>query len=407
MDKKIKILVIPSDYFGCYLHRFKVPYEYIQKNYSDKFEIDIRHEIPKDQELDKFFMQYDIVHFHKQLDPKCELINLMKFVGCKVILDIDDYWYLGNDHPMSLTAKQQKWHEPIIEHLKLADYVTTTTDIFKKSIEKYNKNVYVFPNAIDPDIDTFKVDDKKSDRLRFGIICGSSHLKDIELMRGVTAQLSKETLDKIQFVLCGFDTNGTRTIHYQDTGRIEKRPILPQESVWYEYEKIITDNYKIVSEPYKKFLHMFAKDVDYPNTNEGYKRCWTKPIDTYYKHYEEIDVLLVPLKENDFNKHKSQLKVAEAGFAHKAIIANNVPPYTIDLKSMIEKGGKINEEGNSLLIETSKNHKQWAKYITKLANDRELVKKLQDNLYNYVKDLYSVETICKDRVKMLEEICQE
>jgi glycosyltransferase involved in cell wall biosynthesis len=35
----------------------------IYKN-LDKFEIDIRHEIPKDQELDKFFMQYDIVHFH-------------------------------------------------------------------------------------------------------------------------------------------------------------------------------------------------------------------------------------------------------------------------------------------------------------------------------------------------------
>ena len=39
-----------------------------------------------------------------------------------------------------------------------------------------------------------------------------------------------------------------------------------------------------------------------------------------------------------------------------------------ELKSMIEKGGKINEDGNALLIDSSKNHKLWAKYITKLVN---------------------------------------
>jgi glycosyltransferase involved in cell wall biosynthesis len=123
-------------------------------------------------------------------------------------------------------------------------------------------------------------------------------------------------------------------------------------------------------------------------------------MNNYYKHYENIDVLLVPLKINDFNLVKSQLKVLEAGFAHKAIIANNVGPYTIDLKSMIEKGGKINENGNALLIEDSKNHKLWSKYITKLVEDRDMLKKLQDNLYETVKDTYSLETICKDRVDM-------
>ena len=125
-----------------------------------------------------------------------------------------------------------------------------------------------------------------------------------------------------------------------------------------------------------------------------------KKINNYYKHYENIDVLLVPLKVNDFNLVKSQLKVVEAGFAHKAIIANNVGPYTIDLKSMIEKGGKINEEGNALLIDSSKNHKLWAKYITKLVEDRDMLKKLQENLHNTVKDTYSLETVCKKRVEL-------
>ena len=114
--------------------------------------------------------------------------------------------------------------------------------------------------------------------------------------------------------------------------------------------------------------------------------------------------MLVPLKENDFNNVKSQLKVVEAGFAHKAIIANNVGPYTIDLHSMIEKGGKINENGNALLIESSKNHKLWAKYITKLVEDRDMLKKLQDNLYETVKDTYSLDTVCKQRVELYKRL---
>ena len=400
MNKKIKILVIPSDHYGCGFFRSLQPHQYIQEHFSDKFDIDIMYELPNNIPLEKFFSKYDIVHIHKNLDNKCELINMMKFVGCKVVVDIDDHWSLGNDHPMSLTAKKEQWHLPVINHLKLADVVTTTTPIFAKEIKKHNKNVYVFPNAIDPNDERFQLNTSKSDKIRFGVICGSSHLKDLELMRGMTAQLSKETLDKMQFVLCGFDTNGTRTIYHKDTGKVERRPILPEETVWYEYEKILTNDYKIVSEDHKRFLHMFAKDMNYSDLNEPYRRCWTKDMNNYYKHYENIDVLLVPLKENDFNLVKSQLKVIEAGFGHKAIIANNVGPYTIDLKSMIEKGGKINEEGNALLIDSSKNHKLWAKYITRLVEDRDMLEKLKNNLHNTVKDTYSLETVCKDRVDL-------
>ena len=399
MNRKIKMLVIPSDHYGCGFFRSLQPHLFIKENYSDLFDIDIMYELPNNISYDQFFMQYDIVHIHKNLDNKCELINLMKYVGCKVIVDIDDHWSLGNDHPMSLTAKKEQWHIPVINHLKLADLVTTTTPIFAKEIKKHNKNIAVFPNAIDPTDERFKLNTPTSDKLRFGVICGSSHLKDLELMRGMTAQLSKEVIDKIQFVLCGFDTNGTRTIYHQDTGQVERRPIYPEETVWYEYEKILTNDYKIVSQDHKDFLHKFIPNMNYPNLNEPYRRCWTKNMDNYYKHYENIDVLLVPLKENDFNVVKSQLKVIEAGFGHKAIIANNVGPYTLDLHSMIEKGGKINENGNALLIDSSKNHKLWAKYVTKLVEDRDMLKKLQDNLYETVKDTYSLETVCKQRVE--------
>lgn len=404
MEKKIKILVIPSDKSGCGYFRSTQPHEYIAENYSDKFDIDIRYELPNDKDLSEFLQEYDILHLHKQLDKNCEIIKLAKFLGVKVIVDVDDFWDLGKDHPMSTTAKAENWKGPIIEHVKMADYVTTTTDIFKKEILKYNPNVFVFPNAINPTEEQFISKPTESNRLRFGIICGSSHEKDLELLNGMIGSLTKDVLDQIQIVLCGFDTRGTLTILNTNTGEKKTRQIEPQESVWYRYEKIVTNNYKTISEEHKNFLHLFIPQSDFPNHDEPYRRCWTKDIKEYATHYNNIDVLLVPLKENKFNEMKSQLKVTECGFFKKAIIAQDFGPYKIDLVPMIEKGGKINENGNALLVESSKNHKMWAKYITKLTKDREMVKKLQENLYNTVKDKYSIKTVCKDRVNMYLQI---
>lgn len=398
MNKKIKILVIPSDKGGCGFFRSLQPHLFLKENYGDLFDIDITYQIPNYIQLDKFFIQYDIIHIHKALDKNCDLIKLMKFCGCRVIVDIDDHYDLGNDHPMSITARIENWKEPIINHLRLADMVITTTEIFKKELLKHNKNVVVIPNAINPKESQFIPSPTKSDRLRFGIICGSSHLEDIKLLNGMVSTLPKETLDKIQFVLCGFDTNGTRTYRDIKTGQITSRPIEPKETCWYEYEKILTNNYSIVSQEHKDFLNKFIKGSEYPNINEAYRRCWTKNITEYATHYNNIDVLLVPLKENNFNKVKSQLKVIEAGFFNKAIIAQNFGPYTIDLVPMIEKGGVINENGNALLVDSNKNHKQWAKYITKLVNDREMLNKLQINLHNTVKDKYNLENVSKIRV---------
>lgn len=400
MNKKIKMLVIPSDTTGVGKFRSVDPHVYIEENYGDEFDIDIVYNMPNG-DLEAFLKQYDLIHIHKQLDKQCKIIDMIKFLGIPVILDIDDHFKLGNDHPMSITAKKERWHEPIINHLKKADYVTTTTPIFADVIKQYNKNVKVFPNAINPEEKQYAVaKNPRTDRLRVGIICGSSHLKDLELLSGIATQVNK---NKVQFVLCGFDTRGTRTI-YKDNGEVETRPIYPQESVWCDYEKIFTDNYRTISPEHKDFLMKYIAGVDDPFTNEPYRRMWTRHINDYATHYQNVDVLIAPLKENDFNKVKSELKEIECGFTHTAFIGQNFGAYTINLVPMIEKGGKINEEGTALLVEPSKNHKQWAKYINKLADDADMLKKLQNNLYNFVKDRYSLAEICKQRVEFYKSI---
>ena len=74
---------------------------------------------------------------------------------------------------------------------------------------------------------------------------------------------------------------------------------------------------------------------------------------------------------------------------------------------MITKGGVINENGNGLLVDTAKNHKLWGKYVNKLADDREMLHKLQENLYNTVKDTYSLESVTKKRAELYKSLIEK
>ena len=69
MEKKIKILVVPSDSTGVGKYRSVDPHKYIQEHYSDEFDIDIvmMKDFPQN-DLANFFSQYDIIQMHKQFD---------------------------------------------------------------------------------------------------------------------------------------------------------------------------------------------------------------------------------------------------------------------------------------------------------------------------------------------------
>lgn len=401
--KKIKLLVVPDDVHGVGKFRSIDPHVYLQEKYGDEFDVDIVFLKDFPQDLTGFLSQYDLIQMHKQFDKNMQVMETIKFLDIPVILDIDDHFSLGPDHPMYLTSKREGWADTIIKHIKEASLVTTTTPLFAEVLMKYNPNVAVIPNAINPTEAQFNVPKKKSEKMRFGIVCGSAHLKDIELMEGLM-NLPKEVKDKIQIVMCGFDTNGTTTIYNQRTGEVTRRPIRPEESVWVKYEAILSDKYSNLSPQHKDFLKKYMAHVDDPFENESYRRMCTRDIKRYATHYENVDVLLAPLKENDFNYVKSQLKEIEAGFTDCAIIAQNFGPYTIDLKPYILKGGEIDEEGNALLVETRKNHKDWAKYIKFCVEHPEAVEKMKENLKKMVQEKYSLDNVTKERAEIYKNL---
>ena len=400
---KINVLVVPSDKTGVGKFRSVDPHVFLQNLYPDDFHIDIIYDVPMNNM--EFWKKYQIIAFHRSLSPDFEasheLIQKLNGMGIVTIDDMDDYWMPTKEHPIHDVIRFNKINEKITANLKVAKYVTTTTTIFADEIMKLNKNVVIFPNAINPNEPQFKEPTPESDRLRIGWLGGSSHLHDLQLLDQSFSKLTQYK-DKLQYVLCGFDTRGSVTEINSQTGEHKKRDILPNETVWANYEKIFTQNYSTVSEDYKKYLNMFTADA-YPNEmSEPYLRVWTKPVQSYAKNYSKFDVSLAPIKNHIFNRMKSQLKVIESGFYKKAIIASNIGPYTIDLKHSLDHGNFV--DGNALLVDENRNHSDWAKFIEKLVKNPNMAKDMGERLYETVKDKYDLNVVTKARAEFYKSI---
>jgi len=400
---KIKVLVVPSDRSGVGKFRSVDPHIFLQNQYPDEFHVDIVYEPP--YEDFNFWTQYQIVAYHRSIgqdfDKAHRLIQMLNSLGVVTVCDIDDYWMPGKEHPIHDIIRVNKINEKIVANLKVSKFVTTTTEIFADEIRKFNKNVIVFPNAINPNEAQFKEKTEESDKVRIGWLGGSSHLHDIQLLDSGFAKILP-LKDKAQYVLCGFDTRGTVTEINAQTKEQTKRNILPSETVWARYEEIFTQNYKIVSDSYKNYLLKYTQEEYTGNNDEPYLRVWTKPVTGYAKNYSKFDVSLAPIKNTMFNRMKSQLKVIEAGFYKKAIIASNIGPYTIDLKHCLDNGNFV--DGNAILVNEARNHADWAKFIEKLIKNPNLIKDMGERLYETVKDKYDLNNVTRDRKQFYIDI---
>lgn len=409
MQRKIKILVVFSDTRGGVgFYRSVNPHEHLVRMFNDDFEV-VFNSDPDWSALD-YFKTFDIVHFHKGLYKEMDIfyntINLIRNSGVTVVMDIDDSWDLSPTHPLYYSNQTFHFDEMVKRNLGIVDYVTTTTPLFAEQIGPFNKNVKVLPNAIDPNDPRFIINKKPYPKIRVGFVMGSAHETDVKQMGNFISQMSQETIDKIQVNLCGFDLRGVAKVIDPDTKKISVRALQPQETTWYRYENMVTDNRKIISEKHRKFLNMYVPDLDYPNVEkESYRRCWTKDMSHYYSHYENIDILYAPLEVKHFNYVKSQLKAIECCFSHTALIAQNYGPFTIDLKHALDENGNFNG-GNALLVDVDK-PENWAKYTEYLVNNPDVLKALQNNIHDTLCDKYNLDTVTKERAEFYKSIVKK
>lgn len=380
---KIRLLVVDIDNAGVGKYRFQDPHIMLQKMFNDEIHVDIISKPPI--HLKDFYLKYDGIFMLSSMithDSIFKSLENMKSDGLKIILDMDDYWRLPFMHP-NHKVMESKW-QVLVSRLKIADLITTTTIHLARAISKYNKNVAVIPNAINPNESQFTINNNNSDKVRVGWVGGSSHLEDFKPLRGMFNKLSQ--MKNVQIVMCGFDNQ----LLNPNTGEITKTDY---PKTWLECEYIFTNMYDL-DENYTRYLLKPTKE-EYNNINEQrYRRIWSKPISQYGTCYNDIDIVIAPLTVNEFNKMKSQLKVLEAGFHKKPVVASLIEPYTIDC---------IHGQ-NAFLIDDKKNHKDWFKYVKQLILDESLRKKMGEELYNTISSKYNLENVTKNRMKFYKTI---
>lgn len=416
-ENKIKILMVPSDSQGVGHFRSIWPAQALSKHFGDDFDAEIN--LGPNVENLEYLKSFDIIHFHRQLGPyelQDKTFSELKAAGVTLIMDIDDYWEPPSTHPLYQIVKSEKISEKIISTMKLADYVTTTTEIFASHIKKYNPNVIIMTNALDMSDKMWKseVVDNPTDRCRISWIGGSSHMQDLKLLEPSMNMLhtNKNLEDKFQIIMCGFDTRGSITeISHDANGKETRntRAIQPQETIWLKFEEIFTNKYSDLKKDaeYLKWLGKIKRE-DYPEQYlKSYIRRWTLPLTQYGKHYDYCDVCLAPIDSIDFHKTeknqiikqlnlfnevKSELKIIEAGMKKKCLIAQDFGIY----KNILKNG----ETG----ILVSDNKDGWYKAMRKVIQEPEYRQMLANNLHEYVKDKYELKNVTSERALAYKEI---
>jgi len=447
----IRILFFNKDKGGVNYFRTETPAVELNNQFSDVFNVNIKNNLKgktKDEIVEEL-SNYDIIHYHRTFVNNtalnAEIMKDLKSKGIKLILDIDDYWELDRTHPLYLHSINLGLKENTIQNIKDSDYVTTTTEVFKREIEKYNPNVFVLFNSVNPEQQPQFRDNNKFDRKVVNItyIGGSSHLYDLEILRGVTNILKSDNTikNKFKIVLGGFDTNGTidekqinpdfikilkmlnlynnnimnqvkkyngdinkikeipqnvKDIFKNGIFKVTKRNIKPNESVYYKYENILTDNYNLINDnqEYFNYLNKFVKDKYVNEDDVQYIRRWTCKPNEYAKILDETDILIAPLLDTKFNNMKSNLKQLEASTRKLPIVCSDVVPYNVD-----------GNNSNCILIKHKKNQeKDWAKALKKLILDSDLRKELGNNLYNDFNNKYNLINVTKSRADLYKMI---
>lgn len=456
MNKKIRILFHNMDGAGVNYFRTQTPAIELEKNHSDKFYVEICPALDfNNPETIPYLKSFNIIHYHRQiLSDVNEMLRLameLKEAGVVLVMDIDDYWYLPKKHPYYEISKGNKLHLPILDNIKIADYITTTTDLFADEIRKVTKkdNVIVLPNSINPDTMKQFANNWRPDpdgRVRITYAGGSSHAGDLEQLEGVINALSNdpELTDKFKIIIAGWDTEGkttevdfnqefaneiqTRGLLTQklvnqinkSNGNVDliqglpndlkekyrdnimhfrERPIRSEESVYLQYEKILTDNHKLIkNRDYIQWLSNYERGHQYHNEG-NFARRWTQKANVYANVLNETDVVIAPLELNDFNTMKSNLKQVECWTRKLPIICSDVPPYNVDGRHM----------ENCILVKSDKQHayKDWKKYLKKLILDSDLRKKLGEQLYDDFKEKYNLEFVTKNRAEFYEKIASK
>jgi len=252
---------------GCSYHRVFMPNNHLDAEVRTVSNL-------KEEDLD----WCDILHYsrHVMISPAFISQQAKKY-NVKVVVDTDDWWEVGKDHPKYNLWKKSDVGLQIKQHLMYADAVIATSDRLASIVP--NKNVYVIPNA-----------------LAFGV----GQFREHELPKS----------DKVRLVYASSAMNYANT--FLIAKAMKKLVDLPIEIVVVGYHE--GDVYDIIIQNLTASKQIPYRTIEWTGT------------ENYMEGYQG-DILIVPSKATEFNSYKSNIKALEAAALNIPIVVSKAEPY--------------------------------------------------------------------------------
>lgn len=272
----------------------------------------------------------DILVFQRiDFAPLLKVLRFAKRNGVKTVYEIDDNLLeLPPDNPGYVHYNRDEVRNTIIQFVKEVDFMTVSTEPLKEYFSRYNSNIIVLPNQIDREI-FCHTSKNTGDRIRIGFAGTVTHQGDFLQAIPALKRLQKEYKNRIQLVFINF-----MPLEFRDNPDVEFIPGID-------------------------YLPKFAKILAGAN----------------------LDIGLAPLKFNEFNRGKSDVKFLEYGIQKIAGIYSDYVPYS----------NTVSDGITGLLVE-SENPNLWYEKIKYLIDNPAEIVKIKENAYEHVLTKRSFDT---------------
>lgn len=381
IGQKKKVFFVSSMTGGAYMYRCYLPMKFLN-NLSNRYECegDVDVATRTRRKNPKAVMESDIVIYHRPQEvTDLQFLLALKKKGKKIIYSNDDTYKIDLEHNVAqrwrdnLDVKDKnekaRIHQKIINRyeeiakraMDASDRVIASTEFLAKEYKKTTayKKVEVVPNFIDALSWPKPKRNPDPEEVRIGLSGSVARMEDAKEIEDALSKLAER--DNVKFVIQGF----------QSEKRLEDNPKLRS------YIQPHIDFWKNFGEDKVEF-HDYAFPLSYSHALNNM----------------QMDLMLIPRRDNYFNRCKSNLKFLEAGMLKVPTVCTQFldkgDPYSKDIK----------DGENGFLVH---NEEEFLKKAEKLVEDKSLRKKMGKKANEYVKDNYAFRNNYKRWEKAIDE----
>lgn len=344
----MKVFFVGNNFDGCYYVRCLLPLVYNGWD-GDKTSLRSR---PIDREISaKKMLQADVIVFQRPDEMvRVQVAKYLKRLGKKIVFENDDTYKI--DEARKLGEILVKRSEAIDEFIKIADLVTTTTDFLADEYRKLNDNVIVLPNCVDP-FDWDKPLRNETDIVRIGFVGSVTANGDYDSV--------KETLYKLN--------------------RIEN-------------VKLVVFGLPPVSMQTEKVRKVYKEEIDFWNT----LNIEWQPLVTMADYFStlnklRLDLMIIPRKDNYFNRCKSNIKFLEASMLEIPVVA----------QGFSDGNSPYQNDGDYMKIVTGDN---WYDEIMELVNYKDKRRFIGAKAKQYVLNNFNINNKASLWKEAYESLCK-